>query len=103
MWEILSAYWPHILGVVSLALTVVAASHAAMTKDEVRAAIGWVGVIVLSPIIGPLIYAVGASTASAVPRSSRSASRSSAPIRWRRHSKSRTLASPAISAAASPR
>lgn len=59
MWEILSAYWPHILGVVSLALTVVAASHAAMTKDEVRAAIGWVGVIVLSPIIGPLIYAVG--------------------------------------------
>jgi cardiolipin synthase len=59
MWEILSAYWPHILGFVSLALTVVAASHAAMTKDEVRAAIGWVGVIVLSPIIGPLIYAVG--------------------------------------------
>ena len=59
MWEILSAYWPHILGFVSLALTVVAASHAAMTKDEVRAAIGWVGVIVLSPIIGPLVYAVG--------------------------------------------
>lgn len=59
MWEILSAYWPHILGFASLVLTVVAASHAAMTKDEVRAAIGWVGVIVLSPIIGPLIYAVG--------------------------------------------
>jgi hypothetical protein len=58
MWEILSTYWPHILGFVSLAMTVVAASHAAMTKDEVRAAIGWVGVIVLSPIIGPLIYAV---------------------------------------------
>jgi len=59
MWEILSAYWPHILGFASLVLTVVAASHAAMTKDEVRAAIGWVGVIVLSPIVGPLIYAVG--------------------------------------------
>ncbi|RYE78756.1 MAG: cardiolipin synthase, partial [Hyphomicrobiales bacterium] len=59
MWEILSAYWPHILGFASLVLTAVAASHAAMTKDEVRAAIGWVGVIVLSPIIGPLIYAVG--------------------------------------------
>ncbi|SFB81872.1 cardiolipin synthase [Bosea sp. CRIB-10] len=59
MWEILSAYWPHILGFASLVLTVVAASHAAMTKDEVRAAIGWVGVIVLSPIIGPLVYAVG--------------------------------------------
>ncbi len=59
MWDILSAYWPHILGFVSLALTVVAASHAAMTKDDVRAAIGWVGVIVLSPIIGSLVYAVG--------------------------------------------
>ncbi|HEV7327214.1 MAG TPA: phospholipase D-like domain-containing protein [Bosea sp. (in: a-proteobacteria)] len=59
MWEILSVYWPHILGFASLVLTVVAASHAAMTKDEVRAAIGWVGVIVLSPIVGPLIYAVG--------------------------------------------
>lgn len=59
MWEILAAYWPHILGFGSLVLTVVAASHAAMTKDEVRAAIGWVGVVVLSPILGPLIYAVG--------------------------------------------
>lgn len=59
MWDTLSAYWPHILGFVSLALTVVAASHAAMTKDDVRAAIGWVGVIVLSPIIGSLVYAVG--------------------------------------------
>lgn len=58
MWEILCAYWPHILGFASLGLSVLAASHAAMTKDEVRAAIGWVGVIVLSPIIGPLIYAV---------------------------------------------
>lgn len=29
-----------------------------MTKDEVRAAIGWVGVIILSPIIGPLLYAI---------------------------------------------
>jgi len=59
MWEILAAYWPHILGIGSLAVTVIAASHAAMTKDEVRAAIGWVGVIVLSPFVGPLIYLVG--------------------------------------------
>lgn len=58
MWEILSGYWPHILAVLSLAITVVAASHAALTKDEVRAAIGWVGVILLSPFLGALIYAV---------------------------------------------
>ena len=58
MWEILYGYWPHILAALSLAITVVAASHAALTKDEVRAAIGWVGVILLSPFLGALIYAV---------------------------------------------
>ncbi|ODS61462.1 MAG: hypothetical protein ABS38_11540 [Acidovorax sp. SCN 68-22] len=36
----------------------VAGAHAVMTKDEVRAAIGWVGVIILSPIVGPLLYAI---------------------------------------------
>lgn len=59
MWEILSAYWPHLLGLLSLMLSAAVASHAAMTKDDVRAAIGWVGIIILSPVLGPLIYAVG--------------------------------------------
>ncbi len=59
MFETLSAYWPHIFVVLSLVLGVPAAIHATMTKEEVRAAIGWVGVIVLSPVVGALIYAVG--------------------------------------------
>ena len=59
MFETLSAYWPHILVALSILLGVPAAIHATMTKEEVRAAIGWVGVIVLSPVVGPLIYAVG--------------------------------------------
>ena len=58
MWGILSSYWPHILAVITIALSAVAGAHAVMTKDEVRAAIGWVGVIILSPIIGPLLYAI---------------------------------------------
>ena len=29
-----------------------------MTKEEVRSALGWVGIIILSPILGALIYAV---------------------------------------------
>jgi cardiolipin synthase len=57
MWEILSTYWPHILATVSIVMATVAGAHAVMTKDEVRAAIGWVGVIILSPIVGPLLYA----------------------------------------------
>lgn len=51
-------YWPHILAVVSIVLGATAAIHATMTKDEVRTALGWVGVIVLSPIIGAVVYAV---------------------------------------------
>ena len=54
----LEHYWPHILAVLSFLFGATAAIHAAMTKDEVRAAIGWVGVIMLSPILGALIYAV---------------------------------------------
>lgn len=59
MFETLSAYWPHILVALSIILGIPAAIHATMTKEEVRAAIGWVGVIVLSPVVGPVIYAVG--------------------------------------------
>src|SRR6185437_13942566 len=58
MWNLFPAYWPQLLAVVSLPLASVAIVHAAMTKEEVRSAIGWVGVILLSPIIGALIYAI---------------------------------------------
>jgi cardiolipin synthase len=58
MWNLFLTYWPHFLAIVSVLVASVAAVHAAMTKDEVRAAIGWVGVILLSPIVGALIYAV---------------------------------------------
>lgn len=59
MIETFSAYWPHFLVALSIILGVPAAIHATMTKEEVRAAIGWVGVIVLSPVVGALIYAIG--------------------------------------------
>lgn len=58
MSELFSTYWPHIFVILSILLGTPAAIHAAMTKEEVRSAIGWVGVIVLSPIIGAVIYAV---------------------------------------------
>lgn len=58
MADYLPTYWPQILFVLSVVLGVPAAIHATMTKEEVRAAIGWVGVIILSPVIGAVIYAV---------------------------------------------
>lgn len=51
-------YWPHFIALASVLLAAVAAAHAAMTKDEVRAAIGWVGVILLSPFVGAAVYAI---------------------------------------------
>ena len=53
-----SQYWPHIFLAISTVTGVVAAIHAAMTKDDVRAAIGWVGVILLSPVLGAGLYLV---------------------------------------------
>lgn len=58
MLDFLSPYWPHIVFVLSVVMGATAAVHVAMTKDEVRSAIGWVGVILLSPIIGALLYLI---------------------------------------------
>lgn len=58
MLDLLSPYWPHIVFALSVLMGATAAIHAAMTKEEVRSAIGWVGVIVLSPLIGALLYLV---------------------------------------------
>ena len=54
--DVISAYWPHVLAAISIVTGAVAIAHAAMTKEDVRAATGWVGVILLSPIIGAFVY-----------------------------------------------
>lgn len=51
-------YWPHMVFALSLAIGGTAAVHAAMNKQDVRAAIGWVGIIMMSPLLGPLVYLV---------------------------------------------
>ena len=38
-------YWPHFLALLSFALGAPAIIHAALTKDDVRAAAGWVGLV----------------------------------------------------------
>ncbi len=55
---ILREYWPHIIFAVSIVASAVASVHAAMTKTDVRAAIGWVGVTLFSPLLGPFLYLV---------------------------------------------
>jgi cardiolipin synthase len=58
MLDIADTYWPHFLFLISAVAGTTAAVHAAMTKEEVRSAIGWVGIIVLSPIIGAALYLI---------------------------------------------
>jgi cardiolipin synthase len=58
MLQILVTHWPQILAIISVAMASVGIVHAAMTKDDVRSATGWVGVMLLSPIVGALVYAV---------------------------------------------
>src|SRR5690606_21172495 len=58
MWALIASYWPHILAAVTTLMAAVAAAHAAMSKDAVSAAIGRDGVILLSPFVGTLLYAV---------------------------------------------
>ncbi|MBO9355650.1 cardiolipin synthase [Bordetella petrii] len=56
--ELLHEYWPHLVFGVSVVAGTGAAIHAAMTKQDVRAAIGWVGVALFSPLFGALFYFV---------------------------------------------
>lgn len=58
MLDIISHYWPHILAALSITFGAIAAIHATMTKQEVRTALGWVGVILLSPFVGAFVYAI---------------------------------------------
>jgi cardiolipin synthase A/B len=51
-------YWPYIVAVASVLIGVPAIIHVAMTKDDVRAAIGWVGIVILSPFVGVGLYLV---------------------------------------------
>jgi cardiolipin synthase len=56
--RLLENYWPHIVFLTSLVAGAGAAVHAAMTKNDVRAAIGWVGVTLFSPLLGAVAYFV---------------------------------------------
>ncbi len=56
MWKELVDLWPHVLFVLQTALAIGASCHAATRKREVRAAIGWLGVIWLSPFVGVALY-----------------------------------------------
>ncbi|PIE18540.1 MAG: cardiolipin synthase [Proteobacteria bacterium] len=58
MREWIGIYWPYVSGAVVFTTAVVAASHAILYKREVRASIGWVGLVLFVPLLGALLYAL---------------------------------------------
>jgi cardiolipin synthase len=57
-WHTLRELWPTIAAVLHTVIAILASSHAVLTKEEPRAAIGWVGLIWLSPFLGAFLYYV---------------------------------------------
>lgn len=49
-------YWPYLLTFVTTTLSIIAAAHAIMTKRDVRSALGWAGLVLLSPGLGVVLY-----------------------------------------------
>lgn len=49
-------YLPYLIAGLSTLLSIVTSAHAVMYKRESRAAAGWVGLIWLSPFVGPMLY-----------------------------------------------
>jgi len=50
------AFWPYVVTLLNVLFSLVASGHAVLSKRDTRAAIGWVGVIWLAPILGVLLY-----------------------------------------------
>lgn len=51
-----STIWPWVIVGVHGVVVVLASSHVVLTKRDVRAALGWVGIIWLTPIVGTVLY-----------------------------------------------
>ena len=54
----LPIWWPYAAGVIVAVANLVASAHVVTRKRDVRAAIGWMGLIWLAPGVGPLLYAM---------------------------------------------
>jgi cardiolipin synthase A/B len=56
--EFFEHFWPHltITGIAVMAVELLATGHAVLYKRDSRATIGWVGLILLTPLFGALLY-----------------------------------------------
>ncbi|MBU8895859.1 PLDc N-terminal domain-containing protein [Corallococcus sp. M34] len=48
--------WPHVVAILTVLVSVLATAHAVLHKRDVRATVGWVGVVWLVPVLGAVLY-----------------------------------------------
>ncbi len=58
MFDTALEYWPHVVGIASLSLSLGVSAHIVLTKRDPRAAVGWVGIAWLVPLLGSVLYFV---------------------------------------------
>ncbi len=56
MYSALRDFWPHLVGFMAIVAMITASAHAVLHKRDVRATIGWVGLILLTPLLGATLY-----------------------------------------------
>ena len=56
IFELVLRLWPHLATLLTLVIAVVTSCHVVLYKRDARAAIGWVGLIWLVPVVGSLLY-----------------------------------------------
>lgn len=54
----LQTAWPYIAAELAFLLSLIVSSHILLHKREVRAAIGWIGLAWLAPVVGSILYLV---------------------------------------------
>ncbi len=58
LYEFVRELWPHLVAVTAFVLMVAASAHLVMYKKDTRAAIGWIGVVLMVPIFGAVLYGI---------------------------------------------
>ncbi len=56
MFEVLSDLWPVVVGTLAVVLALVTSAHVVLYKRYSRDAVAWVGMVLVFPILGEVLY-----------------------------------------------
>ena len=56
MFELVSDVWPYAIGTLAVLLALGTSAHIVLYKRDARAAVAWVGMVIVFPIAGAVLY-----------------------------------------------